>query len=110
MFNGVPGVFVVLLPPSLHKEKNRFLTDIMIQVLLKKDQVEVSTADLSADYTDAVLLHRSVVEDLNRNIRVSSRNASSAVEKLAFLSTGMCLLMMDLLYIQICYESSCVVK
>lgn len=67
-----PRVFVVvLLPPSLHKEKNRFLTDIIIQVLLRKDQVEVSPTDLTADYTDSVLLHRSVVEDLNRTIRVS---------------------------------------
>lgn len=63
--------FVVLLSPSLHKEKNRFLMDIMVQVLLKQGQVEVPTADLTADYTDSVLLHRSVVEDLNRTIRVS---------------------------------------
>ncbi|XP_041802985.1 cilia- and flagella-associated protein 43 [Chelmon rostratus] len=54
---------------SLHKEKNRFLMNIMVQVLLKQGQVEVSTTDLTADYTEAVLLHRSVLEDLNRTIR-----------------------------------------
>lgn len=60
-----------LLTSSLHKEKNRFLTDIMVQVVLKQGQVEVSTTDLTADYTDSVLQHSSVVEDLNRTIRVS---------------------------------------
>ncbi|XP_068577145.1 cilia- and flagella-associated protein 43 [Cebidichthys violaceus] len=54
---------------SLHREKNRFLTDIMVQVLLKQGQVEVSTTDLTADYTDSVLSNRSVVEKLNRTIR-----------------------------------------
>ncbi|XP_037639094.1 cilia- and flagella-associated protein 43 isoform X1 [Sebastes umbrosus] len=54
---------------SLHKEKNRFLADIMVQVLLKQDQVEVFTTDLTADYTDSVLVHRSVVENLNGTIR-----------------------------------------
>ena len=63
--------FVVLLSSSLHKEKNRFLMDTMVQVLLKQGQLEVPTTDLTADYTDSVLLHRSVVEDLNRIIRVS---------------------------------------
>lgn len=59
-----------LFSSSLHKEKNDFLTNIMVQVLLKQGQVEVSTTDLTADYSDSVLLHRSLVEDLNRNIRV----------------------------------------
>uniref|UniRef100_A0A7N8WQ09 Cilia and flagella associated protein 43 n=1 Tax=Mastacembelus armatus TaxID=205130 RepID=A0A7N8WQ09_9TELE len=56
---------------SLHKEKNRFQKDIMVQVLLKQGQVEVSATDLTADYTDSVLQNRSVVEDLNSTIRVS---------------------------------------
>lgn len=64
-------VFLALLPSSLHKEKNRFLMDIMVQVLLKLGQVEVSTTDLTVNYSDSVLHHRSVVEDLNRTIRVS---------------------------------------
>uniref|UniRef100_A0A8C2Z7E0 Uncharacterized protein n=1 Tax=Cyclopterus lumpus TaxID=8103 RepID=A0A8C2Z7E0_CYCLU len=54
---------------SLHKEKNRFLTDIMVQVLLKQGQVEVSTTDLTPDYTDSVLSDRSEVENLNTTIR-----------------------------------------
>ncbi|XP_070772213.1 cilia- and flagella-associated protein 43 [Enoplosus armatus] len=66
---------------SLHKEKNRFLTNIMVQVLLKQGQVEVSTTDLTADYTDSVLHHRSVVEDLNRAIRtLGEQKIASMVE------------------------------
>lgn len=55
----------------LHQEKNHFLSNIMILVPLKQEQVEVSTTHFPADYTDSVLLHRSVVEDLNETIRVS---------------------------------------
>ncbi|XP_071336498.1 cilia- and flagella-associated protein 43 isoform X2 [Trachinotus anak] len=66
---------------SLHKQKNHFLTDIMVQVLLKQGQVEISTTDLTADYTDSVLLHRSVVEDLNRTIRMlGEQKIASMVE------------------------------
>ncbi|KAA8583707.1 hypothetical protein FQN60_014915 [Etheostoma spectabile] len=65
----------------LHKDKNLFLTDIMVQVLLKQGQVEMSTTDLTADYTDAVLHHRSVVEDLNRTIRtLGEQKIASMVE------------------------------
>ncbi|XP_073337399.1 cilia- and flagella-associated protein 43 [Pagrus major] len=70
---------------SLHKEKNRFLTDIMVQVLLKQGQVEVSTTDLTPDYTDSVLLHRSVVEDLNSSIRtIGEQKIASMVERKDF--------------------------
>ncbi|XP_059215696.1 cilia- and flagella-associated protein 43 isoform X2 [Centropristis striata] len=66
---------------SLHKEKNIFLTDIMVQVLLKQGQVEVSTTDLTTDYTDSVLHQRSVVEDLNREIRTrGEQKIASMVE------------------------------
>ncbi|KAM8859660.1 cilia- and flagella-associated protein 43 isoform 2-T2 [Spinachia spinachia] len=54
---------------SLHRDKNRFLKDIMVQVLLKQGQVEVSTTGLTADYTDSVLSNRSEPERLNRTIR-----------------------------------------
>nr|XP_040034407.1 cilia- and flagella-associated protein 43 isoform X2 [Gasterosteus aculeatus aculeatus] len=54
---------------SLHRDKNRYLKDIMVQVLLKQGQVEVSTTGLTADYTDSVLSNRSEVENLNRTIR-----------------------------------------
>ncbi|XP_024916858.1 cilia- and flagella-associated protein 43 isoform X2 [Cynoglossus semilaevis] len=53
---------------SLHREKNRFLMDTMVQVVVKQGQVSTLRSD---DYTDAVLLHRSAVGELNRTIRVS---------------------------------------
>uniref|UniRef100_A0A8C6TSJ9 Uncharacterized protein n=1 Tax=Neogobius melanostomus TaxID=47308 RepID=A0A8C6TSJ9_9GOBI len=64
----------------LHKVKNRFAVDIMVQVLLKQSQVEVPNTELTADYSDSVLLHRSVVEDLNKNIRVGQSSISTMVE------------------------------
>ncbi|XP_056291308.1 cilia- and flagella-associated protein 43 isoform X1 [Pseudoliparis swirei] len=54
---------------SLHKEKNLFLSDIMVQILLKQGQVEVFTTDLTVDYTDSVLSDRIEVENLNTTIR-----------------------------------------
>ena len=48
----------------------RFRLDIMVQFLIKQGQVEVEVGDLVADYSDSLLLHRSVVEELNGTIRV----------------------------------------
>ncbi|XP_075997913.1 cilia- and flagella-associated protein 43 [Genypterus blacodes] len=55
---------------SLHKEKSRFLSDVMVQVLIKQGQVEVAPTGLAADYSGSILHHRSVVEDLNTTIRM----------------------------------------
>lgn len=60
-----------VLTSRLHQQKNYFLSNIMILVPLKQEQVEVPTTDYPADFTDSILLHRSVVEDLNDTIRVS---------------------------------------
>ncbi|XP_060780955.1 cilia- and flagella-associated protein 43 [Neoarius graeffei] len=54
----------------LREEKKRFCLNVMVQILLKQGQVEVETGDFTADYSDSLLLHRSVVEDLNKTIRV----------------------------------------
>ncbi|XP_058508068.1 cilia- and flagella-associated protein 43 isoform X2 [Solea solea] len=63
---------------SLHKEKNRFMMDVMVQVVLKQGQVSTKTA---SDFTDAVLLHMSVVGDLNRTIRtLAEQKITSMVE------------------------------
>ncbi|KAL0964460.1 hypothetical protein UPYG_G00324140 [Umbra pygmaea] len=53
----------------LREEKMHFHSDIMVQIVLKQGQVEVEHEDFVADYSDAILLHRSVVEDLNKTIR-----------------------------------------
>ncbi|KAM9345139.1 cilia- and flagella-associated protein 43 [Symphorus nematophorus] len=71
---------------SLQKEKKRFLTDTMVQVLLQQGQVEVPITDLTAEYTDAVLVHRSVVEDLNRTIRTLGEQKIAYMEKRKKLS------------------------
>uniref|UniRef100_A0A672JAF0 Uncharacterized protein n=1 Tax=Salarias fasciatus TaxID=181472 RepID=A0A672JAF0_SALFA len=42
-------------------EKNRLLTDTMVQVILKQGQVELSATDLTVDYTDLILYHRSIL-------------------------------------------------
>lgn len=83
-------IFDVLFPSRLHKDKNRLLTDIMVQVLLKQGQVEVSTTDLTADYTDSVLHHRSVVEDLNRTIRVSLYHQTLPKKDIYYSAVAIC--------------------
>ncbi|XP_068423978.1 cilia- and flagella-associated protein 43 [Clinocottus analis] len=66
---------------SLHEEKNLFLKDIMVHVLLKQGQVEVFTADLTADYTDSVLTDRSEVENLNTTIRTLGEQKIASMVK-----------------------------
>ncbi|XP_056147897.1 cilia- and flagella-associated protein 43 [Lampris incognitus] len=55
---------------GLREEKIRFQQDIMVHIQLKQGQVEVVPTDFIADYSDAVLLHRSVVEDLNKTVKM----------------------------------------
>ncbi|XP_047190801.1 cilia- and flagella-associated protein 43 isoform X2 [Scophthalmus maximus] len=68
---------------SLHKEKNRFLMDIMVQVIVKQGQVY--TTDETADFPEYVLLHKGVVEDLNKTIRMlGGQNIASMVQRKDF--------------------------
>ncbi|XP_008285025.1 WD repeat-containing protein 96 [Stegastes partitus] len=55
---------------SLRKEKNQHLMDTMVQVILKHGKVEVSNTDLTAKYNTLVLCHRSVKDDLKKEIRM----------------------------------------
>lgn len=41
-----------------------------MQIVLQQGQVEVEAGEFIADYTDALLIHRGVIEDLNSTIRV----------------------------------------
>uniref|UniRef100_A0A667Y847 Uncharacterized protein n=1 Tax=Myripristis murdjan TaxID=586833 RepID=A0A667Y847_9TELE len=66
----------------VHKEKNCFRKDIMVQVLMKQGQVELTPTDLTADYSDSVLHHRSVVEGLNHTIKL---NAGSKHDRRSYL-------------------------
>lgn len=45
--------------------------NLQIQFLLKQGQIEVETGDFIPDYSESILIHRGVVEDLNGSIRVS---------------------------------------
>lgn len=48
----------------------RFRLDSMVQIVLQQGQVEVEAGEFIADFTDALLIHRGVIEDLNSTIRV----------------------------------------
>ncbi|XP_029926952.1 cilia- and flagella-associated protein 43 [Myripristis murdjan] len=63
----------------VHKEKNCFRKDIMVQVLMKQGQVELTPTDLTADYSDSVLHHRSVVEGLNHTIKMFGEQKIAAM-------------------------------
>uniref|UniRef100_A0A8C7L493 Cilia- and flagella-associated protein 43 n=1 Tax=Oncorhynchus kisutch TaxID=8019 RepID=A0A8C7L493_ONCKI len=66
---------------GLREEKMRFRLDIMVQILIKQGQVEVENGDFIADYSDSLLLHKSVVEDLNGTIRaLGEQKIASMVE------------------------------
>ncbi len=56
--------------PSICEEKMRIRLDSMVQIVLQQGQVEVEAGDFIADYTNAMLIHRKIIEDLNSTIRV----------------------------------------
>ncbi|KAM3925380.1 cilia- and flagella-associated protein 43 [Leptodactylus fuscus] len=69
----------------LRNEKMKFQLDLTVQFVLKQGQVEVENADLIPSYMDAILLHRSVIEDLNSNIRgLGEQKIASMVESKDF--------------------------
>lgn len=49
-----------------------FDLNLEIQFLLKQGQVEVDMDDFIPDFSNSVLVHRSRIEDLNGQIKVSS--------------------------------------
>lgn len=66
---------------SLCEEKMMFRLDSMVQVVLQQGQVEAEAKDFIADYEDALLIHRSVIEDLNSTIRaLGDQKMNSMVE------------------------------
>ncbi|XP_063784069.1 cilia- and flagella-associated protein 43 isoform X2 [Pseudophryne corroboree] len=69
----------------LRNEKMKFQLDLTVQFILKQGQVEVESADLIPNYADAILLHRSVIEDLNNAIRgLGEQKIASMVESKDF--------------------------
>ncbi|XP_077093180.1 cilia- and flagella-associated protein 43 isoform X2 [Siphateles boraxobius] len=66
---------------GLCEEKMRFRLDSMVQILLQQGQVEVEAGDFIVDCTDALLIHRGVIEDLNSTIRaLGDQKIASMVE------------------------------
>ncbi|XP_065649701.1 cilia- and flagella-associated protein 43 isoform X4 [Hydra vulgaris] len=54
---------------KIRDERLQFNLNIEVQLLLKQGQVEVGSCDLVPDYTECILVHRSVVENLNSTIK-----------------------------------------
>lgn len=48
----------------------RFQLNLTIQILLKQGQVELENFQLLLEYPDAILINKSIIEDLNSVIRV----------------------------------------
>ncbi|XP_053730912.1 cilia- and flagella-associated protein 43 isoform X5 [Synchiropus splendidus] len=71
------------------KTRNMLQMDTMVQALLKQGQVEVPITDLAPDYSGAVLLHRSVVEDLNRTIQALGEQKIATMEETKELRKGL---------------------
>ena len=51
----------------------RFHLNLQVQLLMKQGQVELDAGSFIHKYKDSVLIHRSVVEDLNGKIKVCLR-------------------------------------
>lgn len=49
----------------------RFQLDLMVQFLFKQGQVELEGTNLIPDYTDAILINRTIIEELNSMIWVT---------------------------------------
>ncbi|XP_074855314.1 cilia- and flagella-associated protein 43 [Carettochelys insculpta] len=91
----------------LREDKMRFQLDLTIQFLLKQGQVELeNAAELIPDYTDAILIHKSVIEELNCTVRaqgekkiasmVESKDFSKGIFQLEWEHKKMKMLMEDL--------------
>ncbi|KAF6107961.1 cilia and flagella associated protein 43 [Phyllostomus discolor] len=57
----------------LQEQKVKFQLNLTIQILLKQGQVEVENFQLLLDYSDAILINRNIIEDLNSVIRAQGQ-------------------------------------
>jgi len=64
---------------SLETEIENWGEHLLIQLLLKQGQVEIEGNDFQIDFSDAVFLDRSVVEDLNSQIKHFGSNKIEAM-------------------------------
>ncbi|XP_036027893.1 cilia- and flagella-associated protein 43 isoform X3 [Onychomys torridus] len=63
----IERVFQELL--RLQEEKVKFQVNLTIQILLKQGQVELENFQLILEYSDAILINKNIIEDLNSVIR-----------------------------------------
>ncbi|GFO10121.1 cilia- and flagella-associated protein 43-like isoform x2 [Plakobranchus ocellatus] len=69
----------------LKEDEQRFILNLEVQLLLKQGQIEVDAGPFIRDYRDSVLVHRSVVEDLNSTIKqLGESKIASMVESKDF--------------------------
>ncbi|XP_077205761.1 cilia- and flagella-associated protein 43 isoform X2 [Paroedura picta] len=69
----------------LREMKMKFQLDLMVQFLFKQGQVEIDNSNLIPDFTDAILINRSIIEDLNNTIRAQGeKKVASMVESKDF--------------------------
>uniref|UniRef100_A0A673SW44 Cilia- and flagella-associated protein 43 n=1 Tax=Suricata suricatta TaxID=37032 RepID=A0A673SW44_SURSU len=58
---------------ALQEEKVRFQLNLTIQILLKQGQVELENFQLRLEYPDAILINKTIIEDLNSVIRTQGQ-------------------------------------
>lgn len=54
---------------KLREDRNQFALNLEIQLLLRQGQVEVEPGQLVPEFSQSVLLHRSIIEQLNSQIK-----------------------------------------
>jgi len=70
---------------KLKEDEQRFILNLEVQLLLKQGQIEVDSGPFIRDFRDSVLVHRSVVEDLNNTIKqLGESKIASMVESKDF--------------------------
>ncbi|CAG5125993.1 unnamed protein product, partial [Candidula unifasciata] len=70
---------------KLKEDEQRFILNLEVQLLLKQGQIEVDSGPFIQDFRDSVLIHRSVVEDLNATIKqLGESKIASMVESKDF--------------------------
>ncbi|XP_008059280.1 cilia- and flagella-associated protein 43 [Carlito syrichta] len=57
----------------LQEEKVKFHLNLTIQILLKQGQVELENFQLVLEYSDAILINKNIIEDLNSVIRTQGQ-------------------------------------
>ncbi|XP_060027355.1 cilia- and flagella-associated protein 43 [Erinaceus europaeus] len=57
----------------LQEEKIKYQLDLTIQILLKQGQVELENFQLLLEYPDAILINKTIIEDLNSVIRTQGQ-------------------------------------